>query len=88
MYRGQVSPFRGLGGRASHLNTHPQINNESVVIAVFKAVGYTYGPILGLFVYGMFIRRKVKDRLVPVVAVISPILTYAIASFSTKLFNG
>ncbi len=64
------------------------INNQSVVIAVFKAVGYTYGPILGLFIYGMFFVKKPNDRLVPVVAIISPVLTYVISSFSKQMFNG
>ena len=64
------------------------INNESVVMAIFKAVGYTYGPILGLFVYGIYIKRKVNDRLVPLVAIISPILTFLVARFSVQIFNG
>lgn len=64
------------------------INNQSVVVAVFKAVGYTYGPILGLFIYGMFFDRKVKDHLVPIIAIASPLLTYLISSFSKQLFYG
>jgi Na+/proline symporter len=64
------------------------INNESIVIAVFRVAGYTYGPILGLFVFGIYSRRKVTDKWVPFVAIISPVICYIISSFSEILFNG
>ncbi|MBN2636254.1 MAG: sodium:solute symporter [Prolixibacteraceae bacterium] len=64
------------------------INNESIVIAVFRAAGYTYGPILGLFVFGMYTKRKVIDHWVPVIAVLSPILSYFISAYSEILLNG
>jgi SSS family transporter len=64
------------------------INNESIVIAVFRVAGYTYGPILGLFVFGIYSKRKVVDKWVPFVAIISPVVCYIISSFSEILFNG
>jgi SSS family transporter len=64
------------------------ISNESVVVAVFTVAGYTYGPILGLFVFGMYTKRSVKDKWVPVVAVISPVLCYFISTYSEILFHG
>ena len=64
------------------------VNDKSVVTAVFVIAGYTYGPLLGLFVFGMFTKFKVRDRFVPVVAVLSPILTYIISANSEKLFWG
>lgn len=64
------------------------INNESIVVAVFRVAGYTYGPILGLFVFGMYSKRKVKDKWVPFVAVISPVICYFISNYSEVLFNG
>ncbi|MGQ8336604.1 sodium:solute symporter [Sunxiuqinia sp. A32] len=64
------------------------INDESVVVAVFKAVGYTYGPILGLFIFALYFRKKIKDYWVPFIAVLAPIFTYIIASYSVKLFGG
>lgn len=64
------------------------ISNESVVVAVFTVAGYTYGPILGLFVFGMYTKRSVKDKWVPVVAVISPALCYFISAHSEILFHG
>lgn len=64
------------------------MNNESIVVAVFKVAGYTYGPILGLFVFGLYFKRKVTDRWVPVIAVLSPLITFFIAKSSVFLFNG
>jgi len=64
------------------------INNESIVVAVFRVAGYTYGPILGLFVFGMYSKRIVKDKWVPVVAIISPIVCYFISKYSEVIFNG
>jgi SSS family transporter len=64
------------------------INNESIVVAVFRVAGYTYGPILGLFVFGMYSTRIVKDKWVPVVAIISPVVCYFISKYSEVIFNG
>jgi Na+/proline symporter len=64
------------------------INNESIVMAVFRAAGYTYGPILGLFVFGMYSKRIVNDKWVPVIGIFSPILCYFISVYSEILFNG
>ena len=64
------------------------INNQSVVVAVFKVAGYTYGPILGLFLFGLFSARKIRDRLVPLIALLSPILSYIISMNSEKWLNG
>lgn len=64
------------------------INDENVVIALFKAAGYTYGPILGLFVFAILFRRKVQDRLVPFIALGAPLLTFITSVFSKQLFNG
>ncbi|WP_372947949.1 sodium:solute symporter [Mariniphaga sp.] len=64
------------------------ISNESVVVAVFTVAGYTYGPILGLFVFGMYTKKNIKDKWVPVVAIISPVLCYVISVYSEVLFHG
>ncbi|KAF0238773.1 MAG: Na+/solute [Prolixibacteraceae bacterium] len=64
------------------------INNESIVVAVFRVAGYTYGPILGLFVFGIYSKRIVKDKWVPAVAVVSPIICYFISKYSEVIFNG
>ena len=64
------------------------MNNDSIVVAVFKVAGYTYGPILGLFIFGLYIKRKVADRWVPIVAILSPVITFFISKYSVVLFNG
>ena len=49
--------------------------DDSVINLVYKVAGYTYGPILGMFAFGMFTRRKVRDRWIPLVAVAAPVLS-------------
>lgn len=52
------------------------LNSQDAISAVYSIASYTYGPILGLFVFGMFIKNKVHDRLVPYVCVASPVICY------------
>lgn len=63
------------------------INDDSVVNAIFKAAGYTYGPLVGLFGFGMLTKKAVTDKLVPYICVLSPILCYIIDSHSMSWFN-
>lgn len=53
------------------------INSTSVIDAIYTLCSYTYGPLLGLFAFGMFTHRQTRDRLVPYVAVASPLLCLA-----------
>lgn len=55
-----------------------ELNNSSVVNTLLKAVGYTYGPILALFTFGLVTRYQVKPRLLPVVCLLSPVISYII----------
>ena len=64
------------------------VNNDSVINSVFTFAGYTYGPLLGFFAFGLFTRKKIIDKWVPVVAIISPVLCYIISSHSQKWFEG
>ncbi|HKL66387.1 MAG TPA: sodium:solute symporter [Bacteroidales bacterium] len=64
------------------------INDQSVISALFTVAGYTYGPLLGMYSFGLFTRWKVKDRFVPAVAVISPLLCVLLNIFSEELFRG
>ncbi|WP_163715244.1 sodium:solute symporter [Mangrovibacterium lignilyticum] len=64
------------------------INNESVVSAVFRVAGYTYGPLLGLFSFGILTKKQVKDRFVPILGLGSPLLTYVINAYSETWFWG
>lgn len=58
------------------------INNDSVVNSIFKAAGYTYGPLVGLFFFGMLTRRAVADRYVPLFCILSPVLTFIVEHYS------
>lgn len=64
------------------------INDSSVIDSLFKVAGYTYGPLLGLYAFGLFTKRKVIDRLVPVIAIIAPVLCFFLSKYSVQLFNG
>jgi len=55
---------------------------------VFKLAGYTYGPLLGLFSFGLFTRLKIKDHWVPLIAFLSPMLCGILSFKSKQWFNG
>jgi len=63
-------------------------NNQELIGAVFNLAGYTYGPLLGLFAFGLFTKTAIKDRYVPIVCVASPIITYVLETQSQALFGG
>lgn len=62
-------------------------NSTSVIDAIYILCGYTYGPLLGLFAFGLLTRRQVNDRWVPLVAIISPLLCFVI-DFTTRYLTG
>jgi len=61
------------------------ITDKSIINSIFKFAGYTYGPLLGLFTFGLFTKYHVKDKWVPLIVVISPILTYFIAILPERM---
>ncbi len=63
-------------------------NNESVVYAIFKFAGYTYGPLLGLFFIGIFFKIRIQDKAIPYIALFSILSTILIDRYSTFLLNG
>ena len=63
------------------------INDGSMIGLILKLAGYTYGPLLGLFAFGIFTKFKIRDALVPWVCVLSPILTYFIDQHQVLLFG-
>lgn len=65
-----------------------EMNDDSAINAVYSLAAYTYGPILGMFIFGMACKKQVHDRFVPVVAVLSPLICYILQSNSEKWFNG
>ena len=65
-----------------------QVNSKEVITAVFDIAGYTYGPLLGLYAFGMFNKRPVIDRAVPFICLASPVLTYIVNENSAAWFGG
>jgi Na+/proline symporter len=64
------------------------LNDQSVINAVFIIAGYTYGPLLGLYTFGLFTKWQVRDKLVPYLAIAAPVLAYIISRNSEKLLWG
>ncbi|HEV2483320.1 MAG TPA: hypothetical protein VGS79_26830, partial [Puia sp.] len=65
------------------------LNNEAVVSAIFKVASYTYGPLLGLYSFGLLVRsRKVRDHLVPLICLISPIGCLYLNAYSQTWLRG
>lgn len=64
------------------------LNNTSVIDAVYKLASYTYGPILGLFAFGILTKAAVRDKYIPYVAIVAPILCYVLDVNSQNWFNG
>lgn len=60
------------------------LNSTSVIDAIYIICSYTYGPLLGLFAFGLFTRWQVKDRYVPYIAIISPVICFAIETVTRQ----
>jgi Na+/proline symporter len=65
-----------------------EINERSVIDAVLNVAGYTYGPLLGLFAFGLLTTRQTNEKLVPLVCIISPLISYWISYNSAIWLNG
>ena len=64
------------------------INDESVISRLFTIAGYTYGPLLGMFAFGLFTRKMPLDKGIPFVAVLSPLIAYILSVNSEAWFMG
>ena len=65
------------------------VNDASVVTAIFKVATFTYGPLIGLFAFSIFAKkRQVMDKLTPIIVILAPILCFFIDKYSTVLFGG
>ena len=69
------------------------INDQSVIKSLFTVAGYTYGPLLGMYFFGLFTKIKVHDKWIPLVAIFSPIICYVIQfyysfGFELLILNG
>ncbi len=64
------------------------VNDRSIIDKLFTIAGYTYGPLLGLFAFGLYTKRKIHDKLVFIPVIISPLLCYFLADNSKELLFG
>ena len=64
------------------------LNDRAIIDKLFTIAGYTYGPLLGLYSFGLFTKRQVNDRITPFIAVLSPVACYFLSMYSEELFNG
>jgi Na+/proline symporter len=78
-----ISVFIGL-----QLWLFKSLHNDSLITQLFTVAGYTYGPLLGLYAFGLFTPWQVRDKWVPVLAIIAPILCYFLSQNSEKWLNG
>ena len=63
-------------------------HNDSLINIIFDVAGFTYGPLLGMYAFGLFTRREVRDRWVPLVCIVSPVACYLLKLYSPLLLGG
>jgi solute:Na+ symporter, SSS family len=64
------------------------LNDRAVIDKLFTIAGYTYGPLLGLYSFGLFTKREVNDKITPLIAISSPLICFFLSKYSEILFNG
>ena len=63
------------------------LNNDNIISTLFTLASYTYGPLLGLFFFGIFTKRDVYDNYTPYIVIIAPFLTYLLSIYDEFLIN-
>jgi Na+/proline symporter len=64
------------------------LNDSAIIQKLFKAAGYTYGPLLGLYAIGLFTKLNLKDKLIPYICILSPVICYILDENSKQWFGG
>lgn len=65
-----------------------KVHQSNVIDAVLKLAGYTYGPLLGLYGYGLLTKKRVKDGMVPWICLVAPVIGYCIQTYSARWLDG
>ncbi len=65
-----------------------KLNDRAIIDKLFTIAGYTYGPLLGLYSFGLFTKRIVNDKITPAIALFSPVICFFLSKYSVELFNG
>lgn len=69
------------------ISAYELINDQAIITKLFTIAGYTYGPLLGLFAFGLFSKRKVQDKWVPIIAIIAPVLSYFVKLWAMEYYQ-
>jgi SSS family transporter len=64
------------------------IDNKSIIDLILKIASYTYGPLLGLFAFGILTKRKLNDKWVPLICILAPILCFVLETYQKVLLGG
>lgn len=64
------------------------INNQAVISAILTLAGYTYGPLLGIFMFGILTKKQIKEKYLPIIVLLSPFICYVLSSSAPILLNG
>ncbi len=64
------------------------INDQAIITKLFTIAGYTYGPLLGLYSFGLFTKKQIQDKWVPLIAILTPFIGYLIKISAPYLLNG
>jgi SSS family solute:Na+ symporter len=64
------------------------INNSAVINELFTIASYTYGPLLGLYAFGLFTKRQTRDRFTPFIAILAPLICYVLSKNSEEWLWG
>ncbi len=67
---------------------YQKLIEASVISTILKVAGYTYGPLLGLFAFGIFTKRKTNEMLVPLICLLSPAICWFLSEHSKQWFSG
>jgi Na+/proline symporter len=65
------------------------IDNKSIIYVILDLAGYTYGPLLGLFAFGILTKRRINDGIiVTAICIVAPVLSYFLSKYSAAIFSG
>lgn len=70
------------------ISAYQLINDQAIITKLFTIAGYTYGPLLGLFAFGLFTKRSIRDSWTPLIAIIAPLLSYVIKVYAPQIIDG
>ncbi|NPD46855.1 MULTISPECIES: sodium:solute symporter [unclassified Lentimicrobium] len=70
------------------ISAYQLINDQAIITKLFTIAGYTYGPLLGLFAFGLFTKRRIKDSWTPLIAILAPLLSYFIKVYAPQIIDG